>query len=237
LPKFLGFFAMVGLLVMGLVACGDEKTPTPPPSPSIAVTPQLTSAPAQVSAPAATVTPSIDPKVFLGKDGICATLVAVPLAGLKEAQNRFGLEKALAGQQPAMKNYKSDARPFGATLNCTGGRLAWSLNWTSDTAKLSWIFTSYAEDTPAAIETRLKQGLASYPETNSAELFNVEPSTVISLDKIAEALAQKGFKSDSKILSLSLVVIPAQSRFQVILDQANPQSEINLDATTGKIIE
>lgn len=228
---------MVGLLVVGLVACGDEKTPTPPPTPSVANTPQVTSTPAQVSVQAVPATPTLDPKLIQGKDGICATLVAVPLAVLKEVQQRFGLEKALAVQQPAMKNYKNDARPFSATLNCTGGRLAWSFNWTSDSAKLSWIFTSYAEDTSATIETRLKQSLASYPETDSAELFNVEPSTVIGLDKIAEALTQKGFKADARILSITLVVIPAQSRFRVILEPPAPQTEINLDAATGKILE
>lgn len=237
MPKLLPLFGLVGLLLIGLAACGEEKTPTRPPTPSVASTPQVTSTPAQVPVQTIPATPTLDPKLIQGKDGICATLVAVPVAALKEAQQRFGLEKALAVQQPVMKNYKNDARPFSATLNCTGGKLAWSFNWTSDAAKLSWVFTSYLEDNSAAIETRLKQGLASYDETESAELFNVEPSTVIGLDKIADALTQKGFKADTKILSLTLLVIPAQSRFRIIFEQSAPQTEINLDAATGKILE
>jgi hypothetical protein len=245
---------VVVMLLLGLVACGDEKTAPPPTATTLAATtvaispvgtatqaPLGTATPASVATtiPAQSVTPNLtpDPNAFLGKDGVCATLVALPLASLQEVQTRFGLDKAMTTQQTAMQNFKADARAFGATLNCTEGRMAWSLNWTSDQAKLSWVFTSFADDTSASVETRVKQNLSSYQETNAAELFNFEPQKVIGLDKVGTALTQKGFKSDSKILSVTLVVTAKQAQYRVVFESDAVQPEVGIDATTGQVLE
>ncbi len=239
MPKVFCVFSLMlmsFLMVLELTACGDEKPAnTPTPSPTALPTTQLAPVKVATPVPVASIPPTADPTAFPGKDGVCITLSALAMASLKDVQARFGLEKALASQQVAMKNFKPDARPWEASLSCSEGRLAWSVNWTSDKDKLSWVFTSFVDTTPAMVETQIKQGLATYPEEHSAELFTLETQAYIGLDKVGAALLQNSYKGDLKVFSVTLAVIPAQSQYRLVFEPSPAQTSVNVDAVSGKV--
>ncbi len=183
-----------------------------------------------------TATPDLN--AFNGKDGLCATLVALPLASMKTAQANFNLSQALAAQQPVMRDYKADARPFAASLSCNGGVLGWTINWTSNAQKQSWVFSSFAKDSRADLDLRVKNGLATYAELKAAALPVLPVNGLAGLDKLAQTLATRGYKDDANILSVTLNASPAPARYIVFIDQGKtkPPDTLILDSVSGSIL-